>query len=150
ALAAFRRLVTFHEYDTVYRLHCYELAPRWLEASLRKTLRHTPEATRQLLQLLYFQEPLAIRAAEELLGADLLAALERLGILTTTSDGRAVRSCCQLEVSGDAVLLVERPATLTAASVYYGEDSQFFRAVLRPRAGDACLDLCTGTGIQAL
>ncbi len=147
ALAGLHDVVRAHRYDTVHRLHCFELAPRWLDASLRQTLACAPEPTRDLLRLFTLAERLAASRVERLFGAALTAHLTELGVLERDAGGIAARY--RLEVAGDHLLLVEWPAA-RAAGVYFGEDSQFLRSVLLPRAGERCLDLCTGTGVQAL
>jgi len=148
-LLALRDVVRHHQYDTVCQVHCYELAPRWLDASLRETLPRAPEPTQALLKLLYFEEPIERRRAERVLGAELLAGLQRVGVLAEGSTPDTVASRYRLDVLSDTLLLVQN-RQLSAAGVYFGEDSQFLRSQLWPRRGDVCLDLCTGSGVQGL
>jgi len=147
ALAALREAVAAHGYDTILRLHAWEQAPRGLDASLRATLRHAAPASRDLVRLLYLGEVLPAARVEALLGGPSCAALHDAGLLVSRADGVAARY--RLEVAGDHLLLVEWPEA-RAAGVYFGEDSDFLRSVLAPRRGAVCLDLCTGSGIQAL
>ena len=148
-LAAFRERLEWHQYEAVYRIHCYELAPRWLSASLRQTMPHAPRATQELYQLLYFREPLGRTKVEALLGGDLLAGLLEVGVLQSVGGGDTIVSSYKLEVIGDTLLLVDEFLD-PVDSVYYDEDSQFLRAVIRPQEGNVCLDLCSGTGVQGL
>lgn len=148
-LSALRAVVTRHHYHTVHRVHCYELAPRWLDASLARTLGGAPPDTRDLLRLLYFRESLGAQRVDALLGPVLVAGLRRLGVLEQASNAATLASRYRLDVVGETFLLVHSPIA-SGADVYYGEDSQFLRSVLWPRAGDVCLDLCTGSGVQAL
>jgi SAM-dependent methyltransferase len=148
-LRSFRELVVFHQYDSIYAVHCYELAPRWISKSLEQTLPRAPAASRDLFRLLYFGEKLRRRRVQELLGDRLLAALEGLGILRREAeDSKWIRARFRLEVIGDTLLWAD--PSLDPDGVYYSEDSQFLRSMIRPQAGDVCLDLCTGTGVQAL
>lgn len=146
-VAALRDELQAQGYDAVIRLHAFELAPRWLERSIRQTLRHAPAATRDLLQLFFLGDGLPARCVDGLLGAGLAAALRAGGLLDDSGDETRARH--RIEVVGDHLVLAEWPSA-RAGGVYFGEDSQFLRSMLQPRAGDACLDLCTGTGVQAL
>jgi len=143
-----RELLEESDFLTIHRLHCYELAPRHLEASLRQTLEHAPDRTRLLFELLYFEEPLRREEAEEVLGVSLTRALEELEILFEPEAG-ALACRNPLRLIGETLLFTESLERRPEA-VYYGEDSQFLRAVSTPRPGEVCADLCTGTGIQGL
>jgi methylase of polypeptide subunit release factors len=147
ALVALGGLARAHHYDTVQRVHCFEHAPRWLDASVRQTLASCPQPTRDLVRLFFLGERLPAVRVARLCGEGLAAALLEAGLLDDGPAGTAARY--RLEVVGDHLLLVEWPGG-RASGVYFGEDSQFLRHVVRPRRGDRCLDLCTGTGVQAL
>lgn len=147
ALADLGAVLRAQHYDTVLRVHCWELAPRWLEASVRQTISHAPGPTRDLLRLFFLGERLPARRIGRVLGGDLAAALTALGILGDEAGQVVARY--RVEVVEEHLLLTDWPAA-RADGVYFGEDSQFLRSLLRPRAGEACLDLCTGTGVQAL
>jgi len=144
-----RDLIRRHQYDTVLQVHCHELAPRRLEASLRETLARAPEATQTLLRLLYLGDTVERRSVASVLGADLLTALEALDVLGAMPAPGGVASRYRLDVMADTLLLIPSQG-LDATGVYFGEDSQFLRSQLSPRHGDVCLDLCTGSGVQAL
>jgi methylase of polypeptide subunit release factors len=148
-LRALRDAVRVHQYDTVCQVHCYELAPRWLDASLRETLARAPEPTQALLRLLWFEEAVERRRVERLLGGPLVDGLRRIGVLADGTVPDTVVSRYRLEVLSDTLLLVMNRA-LGPTGVYFGEDSQFLRSQLWPRRGDVCLDLCTGSGVQGL
>jgi len=146
--AALRQRLQESGYLTVHRLHCPDLAPRSLAQPIRQTLTLAPPRLQDLLRLLYLEESIPRARAESALGPELAAALCQAGILIENGAGE-VGCRYQLEVAEETLLLTEdyraRPQR-----VYYGEDSQFLRSVLRPRPGDACLDLCSGTGVQGL
>lgn len=147
AVDGLRALVRREHYDTVYRLHRWELAPRTLDASLQRTAAHAPPATRDLLRLFSFGEALAAPEVERLFGSRLAGTLLDAGLLVAKAGGVVARH--RLEVVDEQLLLTDWPAA-RATGVYFGEDSEFLRALISPRPGDACLDLCTGSGVQAL
>ena len=146
--AALRLRLEESEYLTVHRLHCHEVAPRSIAPALRQTLPQAPPRLQDLLRLLYLEESIPRARAEAALGPDLAAGLCRAGVL---SDGGAGRVSCRyvLEVAEETLLLTENYHA-QPLRVYYGEDSQFLRSMLRPHPGDVCLDLCSGTGVQGL
>jgi len=148
SLARFRERIRSLDYLDIYRLHCYELAPRVLAESLRQTLKFAPPAAQALFRLLYFREPVAVAETEELFGRALTRELQEAGILAP-SGADCLASPFRLELIGESLLFTEELLNRPQA-VYYGEDSQFLRNMLDPEPGDVCLDLCTGSGIQGL
>ena len=97
-------------------------------------------ALQQLRSLLAGQQALDAAQLQTCLPPELIAALESLGLPIRTGDYRLVRH----------LGLVLFCNTLTAsAKLYYGNDSLALSRLLLPVEGRA-LDLCTGTGAQAL
>ena len=87
-------------------------------------------------------------AAEEALGDELLRGLSEAGVLLSGEDG-------QVSTGGMILLptlghLVFTLAPSASPAVYVGDDSGAMGIRLTPRPGARCLDLCAGTGIQAL
>lgn len=148
ALGLLRERLEALEFGTIYRLHCYELAPRLLAESLQQTLRHAPPRVQMLYRLFYFDEPVPRREIYLLLGAELVRDLLAAGILALHGASDAVACPYRLEIAGDTWLFTVNLAR--RSRVYFGEDSQFLRSMLRPLPGETCVDLCTGTGIQGL
>src|SRR5262245_18018297 len=105
AVAALGELVRAHHYDTVQRIHCFELAPRWLDASVRQTLASCPQPTRDLVRLFFLGESLAASRVEQVCGAGLAASLAAAGVLDAGPDVTVARY--RLEVVGDHLLLAE-------------------------------------------
>lgn len=148
-LGALREQLESLEYGTIYRLHCYELAPRFLPESLQQTLRHAPLPIQLLYRLFYFDEPVSRREIDLLLGTELVRDLLTAGILAVSGASGAVVCPYRLEITGDTWLFTVN-LTRRSRTVYFGEDSQFLRSMLRPLPGETCVDLCTGTGVQGL
>jgi SAM-dependent methyltransferase len=147
ALASFADVVRSTRYDAVLRLHSWEQAPRRLEAFLAETLESTPRPTRDLVALFALRRAVPAKGIEELFGSDVVACCERLGVLRR--EGVDLRANFCLEVAGDTLLFVDGRDEVRSR-VYFGEDSRFLRSVLAPREGEQALDLCAGSGVQAL
>lgn len=78
----------------------------------------------------------------------LLAQLIDEGILVYERAG-VLRSRFHINVVDNQFILTEDLSD-PDASVYFGEDSEFFASMLDISPGARCLDLCTGTAVQAL
>src|SRR6185295_9026636 len=114
ALRRLREAVAAHGYDTIHRLHCYELAPRTLEASLRQTLGCVPPETRDLLELFYFGGAIPAARVERIFGETGLTQLQRGGLLAAAPDRRTLTARHRLEVVRDHLLLFDWPADRAA------------------------------------
>src|SRR5262245_55376447 len=125
-MAALRQAVRAQHYDTVLRVHCWELAPRWLDASIRQTVARAPEPTRDALRLFFLGERVTRARVDRAFGRDLTEELAAHGILDDAGGELGARY--RLEVVGDHLLLAEWPAD-RVEGVYLGEDSQFLRSV---------------------
>jgi methylase of polypeptide subunit release factors len=144
----FRRRLEAIEYATLQRLHGASPFGRDRASAVRETLREIPLESRLALRMLYFGEAIEAADAATAFGAALVDGLCCLGVFEHRADGRVVARY-RMEVAGRTLVLTNtllgRPL-----GVYFGEDSQFLHAMLEPRPGDLCLDLCTGSGIQGI
>ena len=150
-VAGLRARVEELGYPTTLRLHTHEVAPRYLSGSIGSTIGAAPNETRILLRLFQLEESVDRRDVELALGSGLVADLEAVGLLVegVGGGGDALAARYRIDVIGEDVLLTEN-FSRSPMAVYYAEDSQFLRHVIRARAGDRALDLCTGTGVQGI
>lgn len=106
-----------------------------------------PAELATLFRLFLLGEAVGDPDAASALGSDMVAALERLGVLLRGDRGVRSGNLVLIPAHG-YLLLAERPGVDPVA--YFGDDSAALAAHLMPGRGDRCLDLCTGPGIQAM
>lgn len=148
ALEALRERLDALHYATFQRLFGEGVFRLKLVGSLQAHAPLLPEPTRVAFELFQLGQDVRRRAAEAALGAELVGALQALGILCERRP-RTLGSGYRIEHEGELYLLTQG-LLAQPDGVYFGEDSRFLARMLRPRPGDVCLDLCTGSGVQGL
>ncbi|HOX01448.1 MAG TPA: methyltransferase [Candidatus Paceibacterota bacterium] len=129
------------------RLHRNRYIDRRYQSHLRQSRPWFPAPVRALLDLFLFRSIVEIEA---------LQFMPRLLLEALIDEEILARKSATAVQSGYFVLLLDNVLVLTedfsnpAQSVYFGEDSEFYANMLEISPGARCLDLCTGTGVQAL
>ena len=106
-----------------------------------------PARTRTLFELFLLGRSVPASHVEEIFEDFELKALEDLAIIFRSDDQIQTGGLALVPAFG-YLLIVQRP-TINPA-VYFGEDSAALAVHLMPPVGGDCLDLCAGSGIQAM
>ncbi|MCC6994168.1 MAG: methyltransferase [Deltaproteobacteria bacterium] len=109
---------------------------------MRKELGALPEALRNLVSVFLLGDPVERRALGEILGADTVDALLRLGVLVVAKGVVWTEGLILLPVLGQMVFLPAGQGLIGDAAV--------LAARISPPPGARCLDLCSGIGMMAL
>jgi hypothetical protein len=115
-----------------------------------------PEPLRIAYEVLLLGQPLGHHRLEEVWGRDFVRRLLEIGFLELDRAGRArTANYCVVSFMGRYFVVSMNPMYPGSrdpdASVYIGGDSYTLAAnLLAPFPGDTALDLCAGSGIQAI
>ena len=137
------------EYPALLKVHARDLVARGQADRLRRSLHGNLGPLGCAVRLFYLREEVPRGEVIDAFGSELIATLLRQDVLREEARSGGLRTPYRIEVLSDTFLLTERHEE-SATAVYFDEDSRFLRHMLEPRAGDLCLDFCTGTGIQGL
>jgi SAM-dependent methyltransferase len=146
-LPALNRLLRDFGIWEACRLHRNRHIDRTWRVSVQDNRRCFPAETQVLIELFLVGAAVEGKA----LGFVSVAVLDGLieeGVFGRRPGGQ-IQSNYQLAVVDNLLLLHEEFRDPTT-SVYFGEDSEFYANMLEIPPGARCLDLCTGTGVQAL
>ncbi len=141
------RLLRDGGYWDACRLHRNRYIDRRYQSHLRQSRPWFSGPVRALLDLFLFRSIVESEALP-FIPQPLFEALIDEQILARKS-GTAVQSNYFVLLLDNVLVLTEDFAN-PAQSVYYGEDSEFYANMLEISPKARCLDLCTGTGVQAL
>jgi methylase of polypeptide subunit release factors len=147
ALVALGRILRDSGYWDAFRLHRNRYIDRHFLGDLIRNKDWFPLHTRALIDL--FAAGLTVGASDLCMLPDgILDRLSEAGVLSV--DGRGgVSSAYRIGVL-ENLLLMHEDYRDPQVSVYLGEDSEFYANMLDIPRGARCLDLCCGTGVQAL
>ncbi len=157
AVKALRSLLDRLRYDAVQKsMRGYQYFidpwPNFLEFS--KLLQYMPEDLQVCFELFMLGKPVALRDAERVVSSDLLESLASAGLLVLENNEAQTRNFCIISYL-DHYFVTELPyfyptCTRKNTKIYMGADSYWLAHNLLSSHHERVLDLCTGTGIQAI
>lgn len=146
-LSVLGRILRDFGYWDAFRLHRNRYIDRHYLNDLKQNKDWFPPHTQKLIDL--FAAGQVVQSAElDSITGSVFDRLCRAGVLNIDSHG-GVRSAYQIGVLENAFLFYEDYRD-PEHSVYLGEDSEFYANMLEIPQDACCLDLCCGTGVQAL
>lgn len=116
---------------------------------LRKQYIVFPDTVKSWVNLFLLNKPCPRSFFETLFSEDELQQLCEMGIIKNQVDGRISSPLVLMPYRG-YLIFFERRNPGKDIKVYMGDDSLALASHLMPPQGGRCLDLCTGSGIQAL
>jgi 2-polyprenyl-3-methyl-5-hydroxy-6-metoxy-1,4-benzoquinol methylase len=147
SLAVFGRVLRDYGFWDACRLHRNRYIDRRYQAYLTSNKGSLSAHVQCLVDLFVAARPVST-ARIGFLPTDCRNGLFAEGILLADEEG-TVRTPFRVGVLDDLLILSEDFSD-PGRSVYFGEDSEFYANMLEICGGARCLDLCTGTGVQAL
>lgn len=119
---------------------------RW--DAMRRELSALPAPLSALVRLFALGDAVEADDLQTPLGGSLPAALERLGVLLRTQDGRLHSGgLLLLPLLGQMAFI---PAPRDDPAAFFGDDTAALAARIMPARGARCLNLCAGPGVVAL
>jgi hypothetical protein len=149
AVRNLRNFIIFSGYTDVYLTYGNYHSQKAPHSILRKNYENFPSPLKELVALFLLGESCERSFIENFFDEGALAALISIGVFSE-DERESISSPLVLFPYHGYLIFFERFKNGKDISVYMGDDSIALASHLTPPPGGRCLDLCTGSGIQAL
>jgi hypothetical protein len=149
AIRNLRKLIIFSGYTDVYLTYGNYHSQKVPHPILRKNYENFPLPLKKLVALFLLGKTCERSFIEDFFDEGELAALISIGVFFE-DENESISSPLVLFPYHGYLIFFERFKDGKDISVYMGDDSIALASHLTPPPGGRCLDLCTGSGIQAL